>query len=153
MIMNNYPIAAEALDLEIYQLACIFASSKELAMISAQHDSFKILVDTFELSEASKKLISIAVALRSALDSNSRHHKEVDVGTLIKDTTTKKEEPLKLREACNKIIHASEVEFFDMEEGYEGLHWSIRLFGTYFEKTWEVTLDVAKFIESAHRTT
>ncbi len=148
--MNNYPIAAEALDLEIYQLACIFASSKELAKISKQHNSFSSLTETFELSEASKKLITIAVALRSALDSNPHRHKEVEVGSLIKNTSKIEKVPLSFREACNKIIHASDIEFFDVDENYTPLNWSIKLWGSHFDQDWEATLDVAKFIESAH---
>ena len=72
--MISYPISAEALDLEIYQLACIFAGSQELIQKSKKHHSLKSLVDIIELSEASKKIISIAVDLRNSLDSNLSQH-------------------------------------------------------------------------------
>jgi hypothetical protein len=151
--MSSYPIAAEALDLEIYQLACIFAASQELSRVSKSIRTFSTLVDTFEFSEASRKLISISVAIRSSLDSNPTPKKETNVGTLTKDTSNPVEVKLEFREACNKIIHALDINFFDISGDYSGLSWSIELFGNYGNKNWKATIDLQEFIKEAHKLT
>ncbi len=151
--MISYPIAAEALDLEIYQLACIFAGSQELLSKSKAYYSLKALVDVFELSEASRKIISIAVALRSSLDSNPRELSKEITGTLIKNIKEPISEALDFREACNKIIHAVDIEFFNDNDPDQSLNWSLKLFGSYNKKDWEATLSVLQFIEIAHKLT
>jgi len=147
--MNRYPIATETIDLDLYHLACIFAASKNLAELAKNNQSFRFLPEVFEFSEASKKLISIAVTLRSFLDNR---HKTVNesVGILCKDLTKGKSIPLTLREACNKIIHAHDIDFFYSTSEYNGLEWSVKLFGTYYGNNWEATLAIDKFINITH---
>jgi hypothetical protein len=151
--MSSYPISTESLDLELYQLACLIAASKNLVACSADHNSFKFLQETFELSEVSKKLISIAVTLRSFLDNdNNPDTVHETVGIINEDTEKKNTKPLKFREACNKIIHALDIQFFDNENRALGLGWSIKLLGSHNNKNWEVTLEIDRFIDTAHLT-
>jgi len=63
--MNGYPIAAEALDLEIYQLACAVAASSALHRLGKTNSEIKRLVKTFECSELSRRLIALAVTIRN----------------------------------------------------------------------------------------
>ena len=151
--MTHYPIAAEALDLEIYQLSCLFAASRELTKLSKKNSSLQSLVNAFELSEVSKKLISIAVTLRSFLDCNPKQNSKETTGTLVKDTEEHIVQPLDFREACNKIIHATDIEFFKNCDPDNGLHWSLTLFGKKDNKQWEASLDILQFIVIAHKLT
>lgn len=78
----GYPIAAEALDVEIYQLACTFGASRQLHDLAIKHRSFTWLRKTFELSEAARRLIALAVMLRNQLDVGAVHKASVVVGQL-----------------------------------------------------------------------
>jgi hypothetical protein len=156
--MTNYPITAEALDLEIYHLSCFFAASRELIDLSKTYGSLKSLINTFELAEVSKKIISIAVTLRSSLDCIAPKSKLKEVsknktGILVKDIKEGIEQTLEFREACNKIIHATDIEFFNNSNPDNGLEWSLSLFGNYQGKQWKASLDVLKFIDNAHKLT
>lgn len=154
LIMSTYPIASEAVDLEIYQLACIFAASRELLRLFKDSPFLGHLVETFELSEVSRKLIALAVTCRNMLDSNQNLHGGVKVGTFIayldKDQTNI---ALTFREACNKIIHADDVEYFKENSMSEGLSYEVKLYGSHSSKRWTVIFDIFKFLEAAHGTT
>lgn len=63
--MNGYPIAAEALDLEIYVLAALFAGSQALSDIEHDHRGLRWARTAFESAEVSRRLISLAVMLRN----------------------------------------------------------------------------------------
>ncbi len=152
--MNGYPIAAEALDLEIYQLACAVAASSALHRLGKTNSEIKRLVKTFECSELSRRLIALAVTIRN-IDEGGwlRNAKDPPVGTLIPDERQPdSSEPLKLREACNKLVHAQDVDFFpgvdDMDEDTPISH-IIELWGSKRGKRWIATLDLFKFVEAA----
>ena len=148
--MNNYPIASESIDLEIYQLACVFAASNELYKLSNQYSSFKSLVEIFELSEVSKKLISLAITLRNIIENRQTDTTHKIVGSWIKDIEKTDElKPLNLREACNKIIHALDVEFFETNQEEMILNWKVRLFGSHNKKKWQADIDIKNFLECA----
>jgi len=70
MLGTGLPIAAEAFDLEIYQLACVFAASRELARLSRNEPRLAGVCKTFQQSEASRRLISLAAMIRSAMDTS-----------------------------------------------------------------------------------
>ncbi len=79
--------------------------------------------------------------------------KKKKIGTLIKDTEKFIEQPLDFREACNKIIHATDVDFFDNCLPDDGLSWFFTLFGEFHKKKWKASLDVLKFIDVANKLT
>src|SRR5438445_714739 len=68
MLGTGLPIAAEAFDLELYQTACIFTASSELARLSKDQPGLVRVANTFQQSEASRHLISLAAMIRSAMD-------------------------------------------------------------------------------------
>src|SRR5437867_5497835 len=88
---DGYPIAVEALDLEIYQFACVFAASHELRKWARHSSSFDRLRIKFERSEASRRLIGLAATLRNFMDSwTPRKRTSINrgagpVGVLIED--------------------------------------------------------------------
>jgi hypothetical protein len=110
MLGTGYPIAAEAFDLELYQLACTFAASRELTRLAAAHPGLQRLSSVFQESEAARRLISAAAMVRSAIDTwSSVAHANLDapVGDLEPNTERpEKRLTLGFREACNKILHA-----------------------------------------------
>jgi hypothetical protein len=158
---SGFPIAAESLDLELYLLACGFAASSTLSdqgSPSVQH-----LRKTFESSEISRRLITIAVIVRSHLDQCSDsamkrlNAKIGSVGELTPDAgKPTKTQNLDLREACNKIIHALDVHFEFSETGSEnlgGLLPQVTLIGDRYGKPWTAILDIYAFIDGAQRLT
>src|SRR5437016_5686805 len=112
MLGTGLPIAAEAFDLEIYQLACVFAASRELARLSRNEPRLVGICTTFQQSEASRRLISLAAMIRSAMDtwsSAAQRNLETPVGKLQSNMELpNKSVPLQFREGCNKILHADD---------------------------------------------
>ncbi len=154
---RGYPIAAEALDLELYVLAALVAGSRDMHRRAGRSTALRQLRLTFELSEVSRRLIAVAVALRSALDASRRTAESRGaagkVGTLVPDVSKPRlKQALPFREACNKIIHADRVDFFPHTHS-EGpaLTARVRLSGAKGNKEWLANLDVFAFIQSAFR--
>lgn len=110
--------------------------------------------------EVTRILLSAAVSLRVIDD------RDVGVlaaaepcGTLMPDVDREGAGPLSLREACNKILHATRINF-DVERLDGGdinqvgisppyLHPTIYLYGTHRGRAWKATLDVMAFIRGA----
>jgi len=108
--MAAYSVASEAMDLEVYLLAALFCGSHGLHEIETHLSGLRSVRSTFETSEVSRRVISLAVLLRSHLDSNSIKS-TVSVGSFIPDESeSDTRQTLLLREACNKIVHADVVE-------------------------------------------
>ncbi len=158
---GGYPIAAEALDLELYLLACGFAASLPLSDVGKENPAIRHLVKTFELSEVSKRLIFVAVAVRSMLDQNGEAFatrldaKIGSVGLLTPDATKPLDtKPLTLREACNKVIHASLLDFQFNNEGtdgdFSGLSPRVQLHGTLRNTEWQADIYIYNFIKGSH---
>jgi len=149
-----YPIATEALDLEVYNLAALFAGSAELQRLGEEHAGLKWVRQTFETSEVFRRLIALAVTLRSSLDEFGREPVDV-VGKLMVDNTPSQSTDLKLREACNKVIHAESVEFHPgagvVDRDTLPLSSVLEIWGTHHGKRWRVDLDVFAFLNAAVR--
>lgn len=151
--INGYPIAAEALDLEIYKLYCLYTSSSILHGLVRQFPNINWLLETFEQSELSKKIISIAVIIRNQEDTRiTKKSKDSIVGELIPDEHNPiNVEKLNLREACNKIVHALDINF---QPGIAHLTETTPLseimeFGGEFRgKNWIAKIDILKFLEA-----
>jgi hypothetical protein len=151
---SAYPIAAEALDLEVYVLAALFAGSGGLAALEPEMPGIRWVRSTFEFPEISRRLISLAVMLRSLPDASTRRSARM-VGQLIPDIAVPSQiEDLPLREACNQIIHAQTI---DLAPGrWEGSeHPSISrvvvLEGSYRDCEWRAELDTLAFLDAASR--
>lgn len=121
MLGSGFPIAAEAFDLEIYQLACTFAASQELSLLSRTNPGLARVCNVFQLSEASRRLISVAAMIRSAMDTwsaSAQRNLDTPVGELQSNTEYPETTvALGFREACNKILHADDIELLSDSNG------------------------------------
>ena len=147
---DGYPIASEALDLEAYTLAALVAGSAVLRREERGKMALAWARRTFEYSEISRRLVGLAVLLRSTLDATGRDGSDV-VGELVADVDHPEViADLTLREACNKIIHARQV---DLSPGpvreLPPVGNRFVLEGQYRDKVWRATLDVFTFLGSA----
>lgn len=152
--MSAYSVAAEAMDLEVYILAALFCGSHGLHAIEADHQGLRWVRSTFEASEVSRRVISLAVVLRSHLDS-SNTKSTVSVGSLLPDVSKPgTRTALLLREACNKIIHADIVDLNDPADSSEEvprLSRRIQLQGSWSGKDWHAEIDVLAFLNEASK--
>jgi hypothetical protein len=164
--VNGYLIEPSHLDLDVYRLLLPFAASRQLHDLcgSDASDPLNLMREHFERSEACRLLLILAVTVRNSVENKCgplvRHHLDAPVGTLVEDVDNPVDTPLSFREACHKIIHATDVEFMigqAEEERLEPLTMQIKLFG---EKQvrgksleWEAKLDVAEFARQAYRLT
>jgi hypothetical protein len=101
----------------LYRLFCYFYASQSLFDYADEDTggNFVELRDDFEEMEIQAALVAVAVRLRIVEQEyrNICDLKEFGIaaGVLQQDIKTKKEEPLSLREACNKIVHADNIQF------------------------------------------
>ena len=159
--LQGYPIAEEAYDLELFQLASIFVASAELSRISAGNQGISRLRSMFEQSEAARRLIAAAVFIRGKLDSRCvlrpnelERAEKADVGVLIADLSKPAEKlTLSFREACNKIIHATAVDLAshtpDDGDAVAMLSTTVTLLGSKRPKEWRAELNIVRFVNVA----
>lgn len=153
---EGIPSETDATDKWLYQLACIFFGSRGFGAYSLEYDCYPDLRKRFQESEANILLVSLAATLRRRTESASdlqneevRKRAPLSAGDYIKDINTPtKSVDLTFREACNKIIHADNLEFIYEKEGGI-LKPFINLFGTFHNKKWKVVLDINLFINCA----
>lgn len=152
---NGYTIDPIFFWEDFYYLCAIFGASKDIykKFFKLDEKSKYSIFNTFkdiEFTEAQKRLISIAVICRNELENNGKRELELEennIGTIL---IKNKKDNLDLRETCNKIIHAKNIEFetssTDKWSGY--LKSKIYLYGTYKGEEWKATINVYKFINS-----
>jgi len=107
---------------DLYHLLSAFLASKHLIALSdgQDHCPYWKARDEFESSEIIRLLFSTAAGVR-VLEEDIRTYEEArglrlpdspPVGTLVRNLAVPSpEEPLLLREACNKILHAELINF------------------------------------------
>jgi hypothetical protein len=150
--MNPYPIAEETIDREAYLIMSIICSSKNLKDIEPKTKNMSFIRRMFELSELSTRILSFAIMVRSCMD-GSNNTFDTPVGVLIPSISTPdKTCHLTLREACNKIIHALDMDFsngeFEVDEGFSIAH-KVMLEGKHHKKHWRAELDLVHFIDES----
>lgn len=145
--------------LDVYRLACLVLADKRVAKLG--HRQLSIFKDQYVRPEVTRILISTAVALRIRFDRNDPHHKKLqksEYGKLYPNWPSKKREALTLREACNKIIHATQIRFDIVipDERYnpdeEGAYINrpyLYLYGTKDGINWRATLSMIDFADRA----
>lgn len=150
--MTAYPVASEAMDREIYILSALVCASEKLKSLEGEMRGLAWVRKTFEASELSQRTISLAVILRSHLDS-AQLHPNTHVGSLIPDSETSSNSiPLNLREACNKIIHADVVDMYNdnpVSESNGAILNPIILKGSFNGKQWIAEIDILRFLSEA----
>lgn len=100
--------------LDLYRLVCMVSASREVASHGLTSPAIAMMQGGFFKSEATRILISCAAGLRIQFDQlGPTDEQRSDCGKLFPHWATDpgKIEVLTLREACNKIIHATDIRF------------------------------------------
>jgi hypothetical protein len=156
-IHDGVPVNESNIDLASFRLLSIFLSDKQYQELKAKN-KLKIPDELFfplKHDQVTHLLIEIAILYR-ILDnqfpkegSYEQARKERLVGSLYEPIGSKKQD-LTIREACNKIIHAENINF-DIKKlsksnrGY--LSPKIYIYGEKGKIAWKAILDIVKFCE------
>jgi hypothetical protein len=105
-----------AFTLDLYRLVCMVLADREVASHGLTSSAIATLQGDYFRSEVTRILISCAAGLRIQFDrrpQGSIIEPRSDCGKLFPNWATdpNKVEVLRLREACNKIIHATDIRF------------------------------------------
>ena len=151
---------------DAYQLMAMYLASREFQNIDIEDHGdaeppysgtryWGDLAQSMEVHRVPRLLLSLAITLRQQSDHAGWWiDKNTNVGVISEDVDSdNSENPLELRAACNKIIHASSLHY-DIEpvEAFNHIHRTCRflnpflyLYGTQRAKSWKATLDVRRF--------
>jgi hypothetical protein len=152
-------LPGQVLRLDLYRLICYFQTSKYLARLSDMGDfcPWQGLRDEFQDAEIIRILLQTAVAVRFTGFGHAdplRSHREIleeSVGELCKSVNVKTSEPLVLREACNKIVHAKNIVLDSNKSGNPYEHYlkpRIFCYEDFQKRTgWKATIDLLSFVE------
>lgn len=150
---KNHALNLKSIRLDVYRLACHFESSAALS----DAFTFKYLAGLqreFLLEETSRILLQCSTILRMLDDESEADREERDpffCGILESQTGVVK---LSLREACNKIIHARQINFDEEPESESGSSYfkpQVYLYGTQSNSHWKATVDLREYLEHAGR--
>lgn len=136
---------------ELHRLVSIFIASKGFADLM-ERPSFFTLQQQCQEDEIWRILLLLAITARVMDDANNQPLELLSdsCGTLVKDMARPDiAVPLVLREACNKIIHASGRDF-DVkcnDRGRSYISTKLYLYGKKGQSEWKATLDVLSFAE------
>jgi hypothetical protein len=145
--------------LDLYRLFGIVLGDQQLAKMGIDSSAIRYLRDDYVYSELIRILTSTAVALRILFDQHQDVFAGVSqrpCGALFADwpTKTQQSEGLMLREACNKIIHATKVHHDeqDLDPGYQlGVYLLpyVNLYGKKDGRDWKAKLSIIEFARFA----
>lgn len=138
--------------LEVHRLLAIFLSSRgfaELATLPPGEGFDPVYkIQEVEEDEITRLLLTLAIHGRVIDDREGKFSDGDDFacGLLQPDLDKDDRKALGIREACNKIIHATKIRF-DLEEHREQtfLNPSIYLYGSSRAKQWRAELEVVSF--------
>jgi hypothetical protein len=148
------------LRLWLYQLNCIFFASPKLSGWADdddwRRDPFLQMLQDFEEHEVLKLILRTSIWCR-ALEENlpleeRKKFAAYPIGELQQDKSSKTKVPLTFREACNKIIHATYINF-DRKRSrslcYNSLKPFFYIYGKKGQKEWRAKFDLKEFTISA----
>jgi hypothetical protein len=148
------------LTLDLYRLLCMVLGDQRVAAFATEHSPIQRL-QYYRKGEVLRILTSSAVALRILLDQHSKQFKS-SAKSRCGDLWPKwpkqktKPEPLTLREACNKIIHASKIHddlvipdrHHNPDEEGSYIRPFLYLYGTKEGTEWRAKLSIVDFVRS-----
>lgn len=156
-------VPTSSLRLDLWRLLTIFLADRAFATLTEPEfhadgyaQPLMSLQSEFEEDEITRILIGTAITLRVLDDRDGLLNSDMYCGTLeINGGNT----PLTLREACNKIVHATKVNF-DLERLDGGpieqlgmsppyLTPNIYFYGSLRGADWRATLDVIAYVHAA----
>jgi hypothetical protein len=148
----TYEFDLKRVHVDLFHLLSIFLADEKIAYIlSGVKDPLWNLCSVAE-SEIARILVTSATIARIS----DEHHDfellraEDQCGTLREDITSEKFQSLTLREACNKIIHAKEIDF-DIKRStkeFYSIDPVVYLLGEKGNKSWEARLDIVQYVRS-----
>lgn len=142
----GYPIDTVFFQESIYKLITIFGSSEFLYNnFKNNNKDFFNRAKKFEESKVSEILISLAIMSRSFLDSchvSTDSYTDYCVGHIV---VNYKEKHINFKEACNKIMHAKNINFDisrseSMQDGF--LNPIVYLYGEYQGDKWRAVINI-----------
>jgi len=153
-------ISGEFLAHQLYLLGCMVYASVAFDKLGSPICSLR---QQFQEAEIGRILLTIAVAVRNAMDQNPSwadywlQGVKDEVG-LLKNLArpTDSETMLGFREACNKIVHCLSINFhYVAEKPKKGMALVpiVHLYGTKGNEEWKATVEIDKFIEVASQLT
>ncbi len=148
--VRGFIVDRDGLRRDLYRLlSAVFATGHFHQLCTGHaHDPFNDLLSDFEEFEIERGLIGTAVSMRILLDRAKRDHSfsvaDRLCGTLSDDNS--EDQPLDLREACNKIVHAQDVKF-DVDDPAKPtrLNPTIYLYGSKGGVAWKATLNLIEY--------
>lgn len=154
-------ISAEFLNHQLYLLGCMIHAGPAFDKLG--NHPLCYLRQEFQEREIGRVLLTIAVALRNAMDQNPSRAEywlqgvEDEVGT-IRNLTHGREKAsvLNFREACNKLVHCLSINFHYLSKKPQmgmALAPFVHLYGTKGKEEWKATIEINKFIGVAAQLT
>ena len=98
--------------LDLYRLLCIVLADKAVTKVTVDARGVAVLQAEYRKVETTRILVSSAVALRIIFDRYPKAFAKLPrrtCGVLFPKWPDRTREDLTLREACNKIVHATEI--------------------------------------------
>jgi hypothetical protein len=149
-----------AYTLGLYRLLCMVLADERVAKLGPRSSTISRLRDDYLDSEVKRALVSSAIALRIWIDERDPRafaDLKTNCGKLYPNwpKQKKKFKVLSLREACNKIIHATEINE-DLvvpdrphNPDYEGsyLRPYLYLYGVKDKQSWRAALSIVDFVK------
>ncbi len=162
LVKQGHSLDPGPFTLDLYRLTCMVLADREVAKHTLKSDSFKTLQGTYLRSEVARILISCAIGLRIRSDQAWNLDLDTierwsDCGKLYPDWPAPENtfDVLKLREACNKIIHATDIRFDEVipdastNPDQEGVYLQpfLYLYGKKDRHDWRAVLSIIDFVK------
>ena len=151
---------------ELFRIVCYFHASASLSSPENQVGRIpvlQLLAEDNQESEIVSSLLNVAMRIRLLDEQLWDKSDEIKrnftykTGLLWESEATSKVNDLSVREACNKIIHASDIGFFVDESKYDTdvlspryLLPRISLYGNRGRSPWRAEVSVDEFIEASY---
>lgn len=155
---QGYSVEAGTFTLDLYRLVCMFLADRQIAKHTVTFRSIDVLQEKYFKTEVTRILTSCATGIRILFDNRPTFRgvpDRSDCGKLYPNWANDQStfEVLTIREACNKIIHATDIRFDvvipdrqnnpDQEGTYHQP--SLYLYGSKNRNNWRAELSILDF--------
>ncbi len=144
------------IDKIIFKIITILHSSRSIAeSASGESDYRECLKERFAISELILGLTSLAIIMRNKIENMDAYENNI-VGNISKDLMLNKYEPMKFKDACDKIIHSKRLNV-DMKCILNKNCWylnpEIHCYGEHRKLAWTAILNIEKYCENIYKLT
>lgn len=152
---KGYSFDLKRIRVELFHLLSIFLADEKYSQILIDENDPLWELASFGEPEVTRMLINSAVVGR-VIDDREEYFLPKDnshCGSLIRDIDNPASEGLSLREAFNKIIHATEFELVitEVDGKFSYLEPIIHLLGSHGSQKWEAELNIVEYIREYSR--